>query len=174
MNKEKFAENLNRATELVIDFTKTLCYNNFSSTYKYIITPNSTTIDKDDKHLNESEILFLSNLNKNKSNLLSQEQVVDLLNQENTVPIWINISVCQSRTDLTVIDLLCSRRLREEKELMNPGIPPFHLQVATPNNFSGIEKDGKFDVNWRQHYNDEQKPNGILVKLKRLLTSLVR
>lgn len=166
MEKVKFAHNLAEATKKLIDFTKTLCYNDFSDNYKYIITPNSREVSSD--HLNEKEITVLNTWNKFEGKLLTANQIVDLFHHDNKVPIWIDTSVYEARPDLTVIDLYCSRRLREESELMHPGLPPFHLQVATPPDNLKFEIDGKFDVNWKKKLHYKHKPQGILTRLKQL------
>ncbi len=168
MDKVKFKYHLDEATKHLIDFTKTLCYNDFSDNYKYIITPNLRTVAKDDEHLNEKEISVLKYWNKFEGQLLTANEVVDLFHHENKVPVWVDMTVYEARPDLTAIDLFCSRRLREEKELMHQGLHPFHLQVAIPPDNLKAEIEGKFDVNWKKNRDDKDKPQGILIKLKRL------
>ena len=169
MDKEKFRRHLDEATKRLIDFTRTLCYNDFSDTFQYIITPNSRIVDKDDEHLNEKEISVLKSWNKYEGQLLTANQVIDLFHHDNKVPVWIDTSVYESRPDLTVIDLFCSRRLREEKDLMHPGLHPFHLQVSMPPNNLKIEINGKFDVNWKKNHEEKRKSKSILKKLKQLI-----
>lgn len=168
MDKEKFRRHLDEATKRLIDFTQTLCHNDFSDTFQYIITPNVRIVGKDDEHLNEKEISVLKTWNKYEGQLLTANQVVDLFHHDNKVPVWIDTSVYESRPDLTVIDLFCSRRLREEKDLMHHGLHPFHLQVAIPPDSLRVEIDGKFDVNWKRKMHNKHKPQGILTKLKQL------
>lgn len=117
MDKVKFKHHLDEATNRLIDFTKTLCYNGFSDNYKYVITPNSRTVEKNDEHLNEKEISVLKIWNKYEGQLLTANQVVDLFHHDNKVPVWVDSSVYEARPDLTIIDLFCSRRLREESEI---------------------------------------------------------
>ena len=168
MDKEKFRRHLDEATERLIDFTQTLCHNDFSDTFHYIITPDLRIVEKDDEHLNEKEISVLNTWNKYEGQLLTANQVVDLFHHENKVPVWIDISVYESRPDLTVIDLFCSRRLREEQDLKHQGLHPFHLRVAIPPDSLRVEIDGKFDVNWKRKMHKKHKPQGILTKLKQL------
>jgi hypothetical protein len=158
MDKEKFRRHLDEATKRLIDFTRTLCYNDFSDNYKYTITPNSRAVAKGDEHLSEMEISVLSTWNKYQGQLLTANQIVDLFHHDNKVPVWVDASVCEALPDLTIIDLFCSRRLREEKELMHPGLPPFHLQVATPPDNLKEEINSKFDVNWKKKRDDKHKP----------------
>lgn len=132
MDNKKFTHHLDEATKRLIEFTKTNCFNYFSDNYKYMITPNSRTVAEDDEHLNQKEISVLTSWNKCEGQLLTANQVVELLHHDNKVPVWVDASVYEARTDLTIIDLFCSRRLRAESELMHPGYPPFHLQVAIP------------------------------------------
>jgi hypothetical protein len=170
MDKEKFRRYLDEATKRVIDFTKTFCYNDFSNNYKYIITPNSRTVAEDDEHLNEKEICILKTWNEYEGQLLTTNQVVDLFHHNNNVPVWINTTVYEAKSDLTVIDLFCSRRLREEKELMHQGLHPFHLMVSMPPDNFKKEIDGKFDVNWKNKRDDKHNPHSIRTWLKQLFS----
>ncbi len=169
MDKIKFRQHLDEATKRLIDFTKTLCYNDFSNNYKYLITSNSRTIADNDKHLNEKETSVLETWNKSEGKLLTADQVVELLHHNNKVPVYIDCTVYQAEQNLTIIDLFCSRRLRAESELMHPGLPPFHLQVTTPPQNLKVEINGKFDVNWKKKRDEKSKPKGFLGKLKQLL-----
>lgn len=170
MDNIKFRRHLDEATAHLIGFTRTLCYNDFSDNCRYIITPNSRTVTQGGEHLNEKEIAVLATWNRHEGQLLTADQVVGLFHHDNKVPVWIDTSVYEARPDLTVIDLCCSRRLREENELMHPGLPPFHLQVAMPPNHLKVEIDGKFDVNWKKKRDDQSKPKGILTRLKQLFS----
>lgn len=170
MDKIIFRQHLDKATIALADFTKTLCYNNISDNYKYRITPNSRTADKDDEHLTEKEIAVLQTWNEHENEILTAEQVVDLFHHDNKVPVWIDTTIYEARQDLTVIDLFCSRRLRDDNELYHQGeIMPFHLQVASPPDHLKIEQDGKFDVNWKKRLDDSKKPKTLLDRFKKLL-----
>lgn len=168
MEKVKFKYHLDEATKRLIQFTKTLCYNDLVENYRYIITPNSRTVATDDEHLNQTEIAVLKSWNQYEGKHLTASEVVDLFHHNNKVPVWIDMTVYEARPDMTVIDLFCSRRLREENDLMHPGLPPFHLQVATPPDSLKVERDGKFDVNWKKKRDNNQKPKGILNRLKQI------
>lgn len=168
MDKVKFRHHLDEATKHLIDFSKTLCYNDFSDNYKYIITPNSRTVTKNNEHLNEKEISVLKSWNKLEGQLLTADEIIDLFHHDNKVPVWVNTTVYEARPDLTVIDLFCSRRLREEKELRHQGLHPFHLQVATPPDNLKLGIEGKFDVNWKKIRDDRHKSKGLYATLKQL------
>lgn len=167
MDKAKFSQHLDEATNRLIDLTKTHCYNELSGNFNYLITPNSRAVAKGDAHLNEKEIAVLKTWNKYEGRLLTANEVVELLHHDNTVPVWINATVYEAKPDVTVIDLHCSRRLREEKELMHQGLHPFHPQVITPVDYLVYEFEDKFDVNWKMEQ-DKRKPRGILTRLKQL------
>jgi len=169
MDKVKFKHHLDEATKRLTEFTKTLCYNDLKDNYRYLITPNSRTVAKDDEHLNEKEKSVLNTWNEYEGQHLTANQIVDLFHHNNKVPVWVDMTIYEARPDVTVIDLFCSRRLREENELMHPGLPPFHLLVATPPDNLKIEIEGKFDVNWKKKRDDNNKPKGILTRLKQLI-----
>ncbi|MES2618623.1 MAG: hypothetical protein V4613_12145 [Bacteroidota bacterium] len=158
MEKIKFTYNLHEATERLIDFSKTMCFNEFSNNCKYIITPNARKVGVRDEHLRATEKKVLKSWNKYEGKLLEAEQVVELLHHDNKVPVWINASVYEAQPNLTIIDLLCSRRLRDESELMHPEHSPFHLQVLMPPDSLKVDVDGKFDVNWRKRQNNKSQP----------------
>jgi hypothetical protein len=168
MEKQKFKDHLIQATEKLMVFTKDYCFNDFSNNYKYLIVPNSRTIDPNDEHLNEVEVKTLKTWNKYEGKSLSIDEVIDLFHHDNKVPVWINISVFESQSNQTIIELFCCRRLREEKELMHQGLHPFHLQVAMPPDNFKIERDGKFDINWRKRMARQWKKTHFKTKLKRL------
>lgn len=151
MDNITFRQHLHQATTFLVEFTGQLCYNELADTYRYLITPSVRTVAPDDNHLTDKEIQNLALWNTYENQLLPAERVVALLHHDNTVPVWINITVYESKPTETIIDLLCSRRLRSESELYHQGaIAPFHVQVAMPPDHLKIEKNGKFDVNWKK------------------------
>lgn len=166
MDKVKFKHHLNEATKLLFEFTKTICYNDLHDNCRYLITPNSRTADE---HLSEKEIVILKTWNQYEGELLTANQIIDLLHHNNKVPVWIDMTIYEARPDVTVIDLFCSRRLRDETELMHPGVPPFHVQVSIPPENLKTEIKGRFDVNWKKKHDENQKPKGILKRLLKLM-----
>ncbi|HZY79658.1 MAG TPA: hypothetical protein VFE50_09055, partial [Cyclobacteriaceae bacterium] len=57
-----------------------------------------------------------------------KDKVIDLIWNDNKVPLWINISVISIQNNRTTIELLMSRRLRAETDLNHVAekFPPFH------------------------------------------------
>ena len=156
---------------MLVDFTKTLCYNEIVHNYKYRITPNSRTVDKDDEHLTDSEIAVLNIWNKYENSFLTADQIVDLFNHDNKVPVWVDMTIYEARQEVTIIDLFCSRRLRDDNELYHQGqIMPFHLQVATPPDHLKVEENGKFDVNWKRQLDDKRTSKTLLTRLKKMFS----
>lgn len=150
MDKITFRQHLDKATTAVADFTRQLCYNYIVDNYQYRITPNSRTHGKGHEYLTEKEIGVLNAWNEYEHKTLTAEQIVNLFHHDNQVPAWIDITVYEAGKRLTIIDLYCSRRLRDDNELYHQGpLMPFHLLVAIPPDHLRIEKNGKFDVNWK-------------------------
>ena len=169
MDKVTFRQHLRQATTMLVDFTKTLCYNNIAENCKYRITPNSRTVDTDDGHLTESEITILKIWNKYENNILTAEQIVELFHHDNQVPVWVDTTIYEARQDLTIIDLYCSRRFRGDNKLLHQGqIMPFHLQVAMPPDHLKVEKNGKFDVNWKKRLENKKKSKTLLTQLEEI------
>ena len=164
MEKEKFKQHFALATKYLISFTQEYCYNNFADSKKFIISPSSRAIDS---HLSEKEIQHLKTINQFENELLTEGQVIDLLYQGNKVPLWINIEVYNSKPDLTVINLLCSRRFRDDSELNYrvDNYPPFHPLIPMPPDQLKIEVNGKFDVNWKKQLDDSKKKVDFFKKL---------
>lgn len=109
MTKDDFKSNLNDAVDSVIKLTSQLCHNSFSSNYRYVVRPNSEGVDP---HLDLDEIFFHSQLLALSDKCISNQEVVDLLWTNGRAPLWINMSVLESRRAWTTIELLTSRRLR--------------------------------------------------------------
>jgi hypothetical protein len=170
MDKSIFRQHLNEATKLLVDFTKTLCFNNIADNYKYRIIPNSREVDKKDTHLTKSEIAILNIWNQYGNSILTADKVVDLFHHDNKVPVWINITIYEAKQGITIIDLFCSRRFRDDNELYHQGpIMPFHLLVAMPPDQLKVENDSKFDVNWKKYLDDKRKPKTLLTRLRYVL-----
>lgn len=147
MEKNRFVNQLKEATEATINFTSNYCSNNLSRDCEYLIVPSDRNTSG---HLDAMELEVLKRWNVYENKALSFEKTINLLCHNNRVPLWINISVFESISKKTRIELLCSRRLREEKELMyQQEIPPFHIQASFPFTYYDEVVGAKFDVNWR-------------------------
>jgi len=176
MEREKFIEHFKKSIELLVDFTKQYCYNDFVENYLFIVKPNGSDFHDG---LNEFEKKNLKILNRYAKKVLTFDQVLELLHHENQVPLWIDMSIYESNPNATIFELLCSRRLRRDEKLFYKAVkyPPFNVLVPTPLDVvisSDLLKSGireKFDVNWRKNLNDKQKRVNIFEKLKRLFTN---
>lgn len=156
MDKITFKQHLELASKALVDFSKQQCFNDFSNNYKYKISPDTIGFqDIDEKtevygDLTEQEIWVLKKSEEVRNQLLIIDQVIDLFNCNNKVPVWIDMSIYEAQKDMTVIELLCSERLRDDNELYKNGdITPFHLKVAIPPEHLNTVQNERFDVNWR-------------------------
>ena len=170
MNISLFKEHLDNSLKLLVDITRQHCYNNISDNFKFLIQPSRSDFHNG---LNDYEKNNLVRLNKFLDKHLSIEQVIDLLYHDNKVPLWINTTVYESKNDLTVIHLFCSRRLRSDKELFHKAVkfPPFNVLVPIPPDPLRKDIDGKFDINWKKKLDDRQKPKSILARISQILSS---
>jgi len=144
MRREKLRDNFEGAIDSLNKLTQELCENQLSDNYRFVIRPNQESVHN---HLTENEISFHKKILTLKNRPLEKNETVDLLWTENKVPLWINVSVIKSTNNLTIVELLTSRRLRGESDLNHKAnhFPPFHLLVPLPPG----HKDGeKFDINW--------------------------
>jgi hypothetical protein len=150
MDKATFHQNLQTATQMVGELTRQHCFNDLPNEYCYVITPNSRTMDLTDERLIATEKAVLKEWNKHKEVRLTAEKAVELLWHDGMVPVWIDTTVAEVTDKETILELFCSRRLREDKDLMHgPIVPPFHIQVALPPDY---QKGVLFDVNWKKHW----------------------
>jgi hypothetical protein len=171
MDASKFRQHLDNSLKLLLDITRQHCYNDLPENFKFTVEPSGRDFHDG---LNDFEKRNLITLNKYADKLLTVDQVVDLLCHDNKVPLWINISVYESKKDLTVIHLFCSRRLRHDNELFYKAVkyPPFNAGVAIPPDSLRKDIDGKFDINWKKQLDDVGKSKSILTRIKRLLTAV--
>jgi len=173
MEREKFIEHFKKSIELLVDFTKQYCYNDFVENYSFFVKPSGSDFHDG---LNKFEKRNLKTLNHYAGKVLPFDKVVELLHRENQVPLWINMSIYESNSNATIFELLCSRRLRQDEDLFYKAVkyPPFNTLVPTPPEIalnSDLTECGvreKFDVNWRKISNDKQKHINIFGKLKRI------
>lgn len=166
MEKIEFKYRLDESTKELIELAQPLVSNLISTNVKYLIEPN---MSENSGYLNERESNKLKELKQLKGQLFNSQEVVGLLNDSNLVPLWINTEIFRSTRKKTIIKLICSRRLKEEKDLNGDvdGFPPFHLLVSLP----PWQKDGvRFNINWR-HQILLQKWHFLIWNCKRRLRS---
>jgi hypothetical protein len=159
---------LDQSLKVLMDLTRQLCYNDLAEPFAFVIQPSGT-----DSHsgLNELEKKHLTVLKRQANKLLTADEVVEILCHDNKVPLWINTTIFESRPDLTVVHLLCSRRLRTCDQLYNRAVkyPPFHLLAPIPGYIAVQDAKEKFDINWKKQLNDDRKPRSVWSRLKQLV-----
>jgi hypothetical protein len=170
MDASKFRQHLDNSLKLLLDIATQNCYNNVAENFKFIIEPSGREFHD---ALNDFEKKNLIILNRYADKLLTIDQVVELLYHDNKVPLWINTTIYESKKELTVIHLLCSRRLRHDNELFYGAVkyPPFNVLVQLPPDSLRKDSNGKFDINWKKELDDRQKPKSIFTRIKQLLTN---
>ena len=168
MDSSKFRQHLDNSLKLLLDITKQYCYNNIAETFMFIIQPSGTDFHDG---LNDFEKKNLIALNRHAGKLLTVDQVISFLCHDNRVPLWINTSVYESKPNLTVVHLLCSRRLRPDTELFYQAVkyPPFDVGVPLPPDHLRKDINGKFDINWKKRFEDKQKSKNIFKRIKQFL-----
>jgi hypothetical protein len=169
MNISLFKENLDKSLKLLVDITSQNCYNNISENFKFIIQPSGQDFHNG---LNDYEKNNLVHLNKFLEKHLTLDQAISLLYHDNKVPLWINTTVYECKSDLTIIHLFCSRRLRSDEDLFYQAVkyPPFNVLVPLPPDPLRKDIDGKFDINWKKKLDDRQKSKSIFKRIKLILT----
>jgi hypothetical protein len=146
MDKYELLNRLNEATQVVLAFTEKYTTNTYSDNFKYLIVPNDRASSE---HLNDRELELLQVINDLENKELSIDQCIDILWDDNKVPLWINMDVFESNLTSTVIMLTTSRRFRNDEDLSKNQYAPFHLGVPIPPNHE-LSENNKFDINWRR------------------------
>lgn len=97
---------------LAFDFAKTYVTDNLPGDFRYTVYLNVST---DDLNLKQFDIYPQDN--KKIVEFITADEVVNLLNRNEKVPVWIDISVEYVYKDFTVFRLLCAGRYSaNEKE----------------------------------------------------------
>jgi len=145
MKKNEFKYRLDESTKRLIEFSQARVKNTISKNVEYIVEPSSR---ENSTHLNGNERKKLTEINKLAGQPLNLEQVVDTLNYDGLVPLWINCEIDRSTKTKTTIKLLCSRRYRGVEHLNSKAdkFPPFHPLLSLPPwRIDGV----KFNINWK-------------------------
>lgn len=164
MNKAQFLKRFHDATGQVISYTQVVCFNRLNPDHKFILSPNVSTSPV---VLDDIEVAYIKSLNELQRRPISMNEAVELLFHDDRTPLWINMSVYEATDEVTLIELVCARRLRSEAELSHKvdKYPPFHVLAPIPPKNLKVEIDNKFDVNWRS--NEARGRNkGLLNRVK--------
>ena len=147
MDKETLIERLNKAGKSATEFAKDFVFNKLSDNLVFTIQPN---VIETSEHLDDLERANLINRIKELNKIFTVNEIAGRLLVENRIPIWINCSVIRASRKKTTIQLLTSRRFRNDKDLyhQNDKFPPFHINIQNPP-YQQIDNDEKFNVNWR-------------------------
>jgi len=167
MDRQTFINHFKLLLVHLKERTSENCFNNLSDNYKFILEPSARTVSN---HLTHIENGYLKLWNNLQDKQITFDQVVDLFYQDNKTPKWVDSSIYFSTTDLTVIHLFFSRQFKDESEVyyLDQGTGPFKPLVVMPPENRKILINGKFDVNWKKYWDDENKKNSFLTKLNRI------
>lgn len=167
MDALNFKSHLDNSIQLLLELTQEYCYNDLSENFSFLIEPSGRDFHNG---LTTFEKEHLITLNRFANRLLTSDEVLGLLYCDNKVPLWINMTIYESRKNKTVIHLFCSRRLRHDNELFYKAVkyPPFNVLVPLPPDPLRKDIDGKFDINWKKKLDEKRSPKSILKKIKEL------
>lgn len=165
MSPDTFQLHLRSALSLLTEFTGQFCYNTLAKNYAFIIQPSGKGVHEG---MDEFEKQNLIRLNRYAGKQLSEKKVIALLCHDDKVPLWINMTVYESKRSLTVIHLMFSRRLRHYDQLnhLTDKYPPFHPLVPMPPEGFSRDINGKFDINWKKQSDYKQALNRFWAKLR--------
>ena len=162
MNKPEFERRFDKAHEQLMNLTERLCYNRLISPFKYMVFPSGNEIHDG---MTTFDIEEHSRMSEHIGILLNKKKVIDLLFKDDKCPKWIDMWVYESRHNLTVIKMMCSRRRRSKDELTEwDRHPPFHPVVLNPY----PEPVGKWDVNLKKKQDDDRRRKNRWNRIKAL------
>jgi len=144
MDTLTFKHNLQEVSKETIRFAKELTWNTYSDNIYFKIRPN---ILDDSDHLDNDERVNLGQRITEIEKKLTIDQVVERLCFSDRVPVWTNVSIERVTKKSTIIELITSRRFRENDYMhKDSGFPSFHIAIPTP---IYRNERGKFSINWR-------------------------
>jgi hypothetical protein len=160
MDKDVFEENLEKATELVVPFSREFVTNLLPPRARYLIFPNQSF---DGNPLAGDEQIFPDETLPDGKYLgpFDTKQVVERLWRNGKVPEWVNMMVYACDDEFTYLELLCCGRFTAEEHLyhISEGFPPFHsLGPELPPGWESVENSGKFNLYWRGRKPSIAKP----------------
>jgi hypothetical protein len=151
MTREKFSENLGKATLRSQEKALALVENELQPPFSYLVRLNQSY---DENPLAVGEIIPGAMRLKGSERIgpLSHEEVVGLLWRDSLVPEWIDIIPWQSTVDGAKFLLTCCGRFAKDASLLyhtQEGYPPFHAPgVWSPPEWESLERSGRIDLNW--------------------------
>ena len=108
----------------------------------------------DGNALESDEVVYPQDSKRDRKSL-EQLTILDAsqeLWRDGGVPEWINLSVTDCTSDLTIIRALCCGRFtKDESNLyhIGEGYPPFHvLSPVLPPEWDSVEEHGRFSIKW--------------------------
>ncbi|MBA7553261.1 hypothetical protein ES705_45851 [subsurface metagenome] len=147
MDKQIFENRLKEAGESAVSLARDSVINELSDNLIFKILPNNLDLSE---HLTNFEKRNLIERKKEINRTFTTKEVVDRLLIDNKVPVWINCSLIKSSIKVSTVELLISRRFRDDKELYHQEdrFPPFKVALQIPPYLS-IASGQKFDINWK-------------------------
>lgn len=129
MTKSEFQNLLSHSSNVALDFARTFVTNNLPNDFRYSVRLNTST---DDINLKQFDIYPADN--GKIVDFISADKVINLLNRNGKVPVWIDISVEHVYKKYTVFQLLCAGRYSaDENEFyyLKGGTGPFGIKSPT-------------------------------------------
>jgi hypothetical protein len=175
LDKETFSQRLNGAIEQLFSLTGQHCFNELSPNVRFIQRFPVPELSQAHSGMDALDAEVLKERLGRAIDLLTKEEIVNLLFRNGRVPGYINTTVLGSLPEMTVVELLISRGLKPDEQLYHriDKHPPFHVLISIPPDKSSRESDGvRWDVNWdwERRYPEAEKPS-MLQRIRSALFS---
>ncbi len=129
MTKSEFQTLLSYSSNITLDFARTHVTDNLPNDFRYSVRLNASV---DDINLKQFDIYPSDN--GKIIDFITAERVINLLNRNGKVPVWIDISIEYVHKNFTVFQLLCAGRYSaDENEFyyLKGGTGPFGIKRPT-------------------------------------------
>lgn len=150
ISRKCFENNLILATQLSLEFARTLVVNELPDKIKYLVILGGSY---DGNSLEKGEQIFPNDYGTRRKCFLSSSEVTELLWRDGKVPEWINIYVDSENGEYSYIKLECCGRYSSDTRHIyhaHEGKAPFHVLGPPLPPEHDLKRAGKFDLNWNK------------------------
>ncbi len=147
MEKPLLRRQLERATEIAIEFARRYCHQRLLGPAVYRVLPNQSF----DENRSPDEVVFPDEAGAAlDATPWSGDRVVDWLWRDGRVPVWVDISVFDERSSEVVVQLLCAGRWSANPERLHYELDghrsPFGIK--SPPLPRAWQDGDQFDIGW--------------------------
>lgn len=147
MEKPLLRRQLERATEIAIEFARRYCHQRLLGPAVYLVLPNQSF----DENRSPDDVVFPDDARAARDvTAWPIARVVDWMCRDGRVPVWVDVSVFNEGPDAVVMQLLCAGRWSANPERLcyqlDGNRSPFGIK--SPPLPRAWQEGDKFDIGW--------------------------